>query len=148
MTSPVDVDALPPTQYLILDVLTARMRLGEQFWTFPDRLKPAARALEEAGLVWTRSGPAPHAFQVWPTAAFQTMVDASDYRTPTVADGQVREQIRTAVGSYLLSCYGTGVLDSLRKAHKAGCVPGEIVRLAEWLAQENAAAQQGQEATT
>lgn len=30
-----DVDKLPPTQYLIGEVLTARYRLGEPFWHFP-----------------------------------------------------------------------------------------------------------------
>ena len=32
-----DTDSLPPTQYLVLDVLAARYRLGENAWTFPAR---------------------------------------------------------------------------------------------------------------
>ncbi len=135
----VDIDTLPPTQYLILDVLAARRRLGEQFWTFPDRLKPAVQARERAGLVWARSGPAPNAFQVWPTAAFQALMDASEYRTPTVADGQVREQIRRSVGRDLLRCYGTASLDELRRAAERApsSVSPEVVRRAEGLTRED-----------
>ena len=40
----VDTDSLPPTQYLVLEVLAARARLGEACWTFPSRLKPALNA--------------------------------------------------------------------------------------------------------
>ncbi len=54
---------LPPTQYLLLETLAARCRLGETYWTFPDRCQPAAAALERRGLIWTRSGPAPRRFE-------------------------------------------------------------------------------------
>jgi len=40
-----------PTQDLILEVLAARYRLGEDLWTFDSRHKTALRQLEEAGLV-------------------------------------------------------------------------------------------------
>jgi hypothetical protein len=56
MTTPVEVDSLPPTQYLILDVLAARWRTGETLWTFPSRLRPAVRALAELGLVHEMHG--------------------------------------------------------------------------------------------
>jgi len=52
----VDVDALPPTQYLVMEVLAARWRLGDRAWTFPSRLTPVMRSLEAAGLVWWKSG--------------------------------------------------------------------------------------------
>lgn len=47
-------DGLPPTQYLLIEVLAARYRLGETYWTFPTRCLPTARQLEAAGLVTTR----------------------------------------------------------------------------------------------
>lgn len=47
----VDVDKLPPTQQLILEILTARARLGEPSWPFADRLGPAIAALKRLGLV-------------------------------------------------------------------------------------------------
>jgi hypothetical protein len=52
-TVPVDVDTLPPTQYLILEVLAARARTGETNWSFPTSLERALLALQSAGLVAT-----------------------------------------------------------------------------------------------
>jgi hypothetical protein len=37
----VNVDNLPASQYLVLEVLAARYRLGEPFWTFPSRFRRA-----------------------------------------------------------------------------------------------------------
>jgi len=51
-----DVDALPPTQYLVLEVLGARHRLGENLWPFRSTLVPALRRLEQLGLVWMMHG--------------------------------------------------------------------------------------------
>lgn len=42
---------LTPTQDLIMEVLAARARLGEPFWTFSTVLSPMARALCDLGLV-------------------------------------------------------------------------------------------------
>lgn len=64
-----DVDQLPPTEYLILDVLGARWRTGETLWTFPARLMPAVRRLAERGLVNWKSGVVEHTIQVWLTDA-------------------------------------------------------------------------------
>lgn len=50
------MDDLPPTQHLIMEVLAARWRLGEVWWTFPSRLRPALVALENAGLVSFKAG--------------------------------------------------------------------------------------------
>jgi hypothetical protein len=61
------IDALPPAQYLIVEVLVARHRLGHDFWTFPDQLRKKMRRLEAAGLVGYRSGPAPASIQAWLT---------------------------------------------------------------------------------
>jgi hypothetical protein len=47
----IDPDKLPPTQYLIGEVLAARHRLGEPFWHFPTMLGRAIDALVDAGLV-------------------------------------------------------------------------------------------------
>lgn len=43
--------ALPPTQYLVIETLAARWRLGEVCWTFPNMVRPALRGLQEAGLI-------------------------------------------------------------------------------------------------
>jgi hypothetical protein len=47
----VDVDKLPPTQYLIGEVLAARHRIGEPFWHFPPSLGKPIGELVKAGLV-------------------------------------------------------------------------------------------------
>lgn len=60
MADPIDVDRLPPTQYLVLEVLAARHRTGEQLWPFPSRVRPALVALEHLGLIQTMHGNVPH----------------------------------------------------------------------------------------
>lgn len=55
-----DVDALPPTKYLILEVLAARYRTGEHLWTFPKSVAKPLRELEHAGLVSLMGGIEPH----------------------------------------------------------------------------------------
>jgi hypothetical protein len=77
-----DVDALPPTQYLVMEVLAARHRLGEPFWTFPSRLAPAIGALEEAGLVWSDSAPTPRHVRVWLTDTGRAAATDTGYRSP------------------------------------------------------------------
>ncbi|AEL97739.1 helix-turn-helix DNA binding domain protein [Mycobacterium phage IkeLoa] len=60
------MSGLTPTQELVLEVLAARHRLGEQFWTFPNRraIRKASRELAEAGLVWCDTAPTPGSFRV------------------------------------------------------------------------------------
>lgn len=55
-----DVDNLPPTRWLALELLVARHRLGERLWTFPSSCGSALRALEQAGLVIVMSGCVEH----------------------------------------------------------------------------------------
>jgi hypothetical protein len=84
----VDVDTRPPTQYLILEVLAARHRLGEQFWTFPTRLTAAVRALESAGLVWSGSAPTPNAMRVGLTGIGRVAALHGPYVAPIVRTAQ------------------------------------------------------------
>jgi hypothetical protein len=46
-----DIDSLPPVKYMILEVLAARYRTGETWWTFPTTVAKHLRELEHAGLV-------------------------------------------------------------------------------------------------
>ncbi|WP_251151373.1 hypothetical protein [Cellulosimicrobium sp. Marseille-Q4280] len=43
--------ALTPTQELVMEVLAARYRLGEQWWTFEPELRQTIRTLDDGGLV-------------------------------------------------------------------------------------------------
>lgn len=49
-----------PTEWLTLEVLAARFRLGEVCWTFPSELAPALRRLKARDLVWFKSGVIAH----------------------------------------------------------------------------------------
>jgi hypothetical protein len=44
-------DSLTPTEFLMMEVLAARYRLGNGWWTFPSFCKPAARRLEAKNLI-------------------------------------------------------------------------------------------------
>lgn len=47
---------LPPTQYLVMEVLAARARSGDDVWTFPSSLAVPLRALEEQALISVMHG--------------------------------------------------------------------------------------------
>ena len=83
-----DTNLLPPTQYLVLEVLAARMRTGERMWTFPASVKQALDALRSTGLIGYRSGPAPRAYQAWLTEAGKAIALSLRYQlpVPTLAD--------------------------------------------------------------
>jgi len=57
-----------PTEELILEVLQARIRLGEDIWTFDSRLGPSVAKLEAKGLVGSKAGIVEHTVLVWPTS--------------------------------------------------------------------------------
>ena len=73
---------LPPTEYLILEVLAARVRLGERMWTFPAKVKPALDSLQARGLIWTRSAPTPKDYQAYLTDAGKLEAFGEDYSPP------------------------------------------------------------------
>jgi hypothetical protein len=91
----VDMDGLPPTQYLILDVLAARWRTGEHLWTFPTMpgIVRAAHDLGRLGLVGVKSGVEPKTILVWLTDTSQSAVLSGDYVPPL----QRREPVRVVV---------------------------------------------------
>lgn len=90
---PVSVDTLPPTQYLVLEVLTARARLGEHLWTFPSRLTPAAEALSRTGLVWWKGGSEPHTIRVALTETGQAACLHHSYEPPDGGIARLRRAL-------------------------------------------------------
>lgn len=78
-------DRLPPTQHLMLEVLGARYRLGEGFWTFPARLRPFAERLVDAGLANVEPGWVERTIRVSLTAAGRVAVLDSSYVPPRLA---------------------------------------------------------------
>lgn len=83
-----DVDNLPPTQYLVLEVLAARHRLGEQLWTFPASVAPAIRALEQHGLVTLMNGIAPASIRALLTDEGRKHVLLPGYVPPILQERQ------------------------------------------------------------
>ena len=77
-----DPDTLPPTQYLVLEVLAARYRCGEYLWTFPSRCRPAIRALARAGLVHEMHGIVPNTVRAWLSDEGKALVLVDGYTPP------------------------------------------------------------------
>lgn len=92
----IDVDTLPPTRYLILEVLAARHRLGEQLWTFPANIRPALGALADAGLVGWKGGITHGTVRAWLTDTGRTAVLDGSYTPPDEAAVRADERRRTA----------------------------------------------------
>lgn len=80
--APVDTDRLPPTQYLILEVLAARHRLGETTWSFPTSLERPLLALQSAGLVDTFGSTRPKTVRARLTDAGRAAALLDGYETP------------------------------------------------------------------
>jgi hypothetical protein len=80
---PIDLDNLPPTQQLILDVLAARYRLGEQLWTFSSKgMRRPMDALAKAGLIGWKSGITENTIRAWLTDAGKSAVLYAGYEPP------------------------------------------------------------------
>jgi hypothetical protein len=62
-------DDLPPAQYLVMEVLAARARTGDDLWPFPSNLSTALRSLEDAGLVTVMHGSVPRSLRARLTEA-------------------------------------------------------------------------------
>ncbi|MGV8909274.1 MAG: hypothetical protein ACOH1Y_09850 [Propionicimonas sp.] len=91
------VNALPPTEYLIMDVLGARHRTGEGTWTFPSRLTPALRRLETADLIWWKSGPVDRTCLVGLTDNGRLGVLSPTYTPPNAVQDQELAGLRAAL---------------------------------------------------
>lgn len=78
----IDVDDLPPVQTLVLEVLAARTRLGEHFWTLPSNLRHHLGKLADAGLIEWSSSSTRDAVRAWLTDAGRDAVLLGDYALP------------------------------------------------------------------
>jgi hypothetical protein len=75
-------DDLPPTQSLVLEVLGARYRLGENCWTFSTRHRPALEGLAGRGLLGWKHGVMPRTCLAWLTGEGCRALLGSDYKSP------------------------------------------------------------------
>ncbi len=60
-------DSFTPTEELVLDLLQARIRLGENTWNFDSRLKPTLEKLQSKGILNFKSGFVGSRLLAWPT---------------------------------------------------------------------------------
>lgn len=77
-------DDLPPTQSLVLEILAARYRLGENCWTFSTRHRPALEGLAERGLLDWKHGVMPRTCLAFLTDEGRRALLSTGYRSPAV----------------------------------------------------------------
>lgn len=83
--TPVSESSLTPTEYLVGELLAARLRLGERWWTLRNDTKPAAVKLERAGLVDIKSGIVEHTYQARLTPDGELQFLSLTYVPPALA---------------------------------------------------------------
>lgn len=78
-----DEATLPPVQYLIMETLAARARLGEQVWTFPTKIgRGQFDKLVEHGLIEWKSAVIYGYVLAWLTPRGKASVLSADYVPP------------------------------------------------------------------
>ncbi len=82
MADPYDEFDFTPTEALVLEVLTARYRLGNNSWTFEARSNGAIQKLAARGLVNSKSASVEKATLVWLTEDGIAIMLANKYRSP------------------------------------------------------------------
>lgn len=71
-----------PTQALILEVLTARYRLGNTSWSLESKVNKSLMGLQEKGFVDFKSASVENASLVWLTDAGVALMFSNKYRSP------------------------------------------------------------------
>lgn len=77
---------LTPTEYLVLDVLIARYRLGEHLWTFPSNVSRAIDSLAAKGLCHSMNGVTDHTVRAILTDAAVAEYISHKYVPPIARD--------------------------------------------------------------
>jgi len=62
------LDGLTPTEYLVLDVMVGRYRLGDDGWTFPTTVRPALERLSQRDFLNYKSGVVQGTLLAWLSA--------------------------------------------------------------------------------
>ncbi|AEV86711.1 hypothetical protein ACWT_5694 [Actinoplanes sp. SE50] len=91
--SGINIDNLPPTQQLILDVLAARYRLGEQVWPLHTTVQKPLRELADRGLVTLLNGIVEKSIRARLTDAGQALTLHEQYQPPNGGIGRYRQAL-------------------------------------------------------
>lgn len=100
MTNPssgLDPQSFTPTQDLILNVLAARYRLGENLWTFDSNLTKQAKQLADRGLVFTTHGITENTIRIGLTEAGKAATLDPGYRPRAAVKHVTEEQLRRSL---------------------------------------------------
>ena len=121
MTNPssgVDPKSFTPTQDLMLNVLAARFRLGENLWTFDSNLRKQAEQLAARGLVFTTHGIIEHTIRVGLTEAGKAATLSPDHQPRAAVQHLTEEQLRRGLEQAEIwsdgGSYWQGMRDTLR----------------------------------
>lgn len=91
--------ALTPTQDLVMEVLAARRRMGENLWTFESRHTKTINQLAELGLVYVASGVVEKTIRATLTDAGVKYSLSSSYKIPS-DPYRTLERVRDIVRQY------------------------------------------------
>src|SRR5665647_1477248 len=81
---------LTPTEDLFLEVLAARVRLGETCWTFGSEHTRTARSLATKGLIYWQGGVVEHTIRAFLTDAGRTVCLSPTYKAPPTTPKRVQ----------------------------------------------------------
>jgi DNA-binding MarR family transcriptional regulator len=112
ITTAARLDALPPLQHLVLEVLAARHRLGESLWTFTAHASTvrAIHALEAAGLIEAMGGIVPRTVRASLTDKGRAAALSATYHRPDAPERTepTEEQVLTVLRAHGIECTGLG----------------------------------------
>jgi hypothetical protein len=105
-----DVDNLPPTQYLIMEVLAARLRTGEPYWTFPAKIRVQISALTKLGLAGWKWGTTRETVRAWLTDKGLSAAVDMTYQVPTLTLAQALDTLPSSNDEFLtwMRAHGLG----------------------------------------
>lgn len=133
-------DDITPTEYLVMEVLAARHRIGEYHWTFPPFLLSALRKLEKRNLIGFQSGVIEKTFVAWMSDLGKRTWLSTSYSAPPATKGtHMRndagelQHLAEPITPPLPGHYGDGTMGGGARAVCKVC-DREIVylRLGEW----------------
>lgn len=85
-----------PTERLVLEVLTARYRLGANLWTFGSDIVPTLNRLEEKKLINWKSGIVENTTMVWFTDLGKAVMLKNKFELPPDLKKRQKELRKTA----------------------------------------------------